>query len=309
MIKVLFAGGNDRWGQFETPLNDSFARLGVQADIALDHAPNETDYIIYAPNKDFADFGRFPKVKLVQSLWAGVEGIVIDKTLTQPLARMVDVGLTEGMVEWVTGHVLRHHLGMDRHIINPDHDWIPDAPPLARQRSVAMLGLGELGTACAQALAALNFNVLGWSRSQKDIAGVECYSGNDGLSKVLSTAEITVLLLPLTAGTENVLNSETLALMPKGAAIINPGRGPLIDDAALIAALDQGQISHATLDVFREEPLPQSNPFWAHPGVTVTPHIASETRAITAAQVVAENIARVEAGQAPLFLVDRSAGY
>jgi len=247
MIKVLFAGGNDRWGQFETPLNDSFARLGVQADIALDHAPNETDYIIYAPNKDFADFGRFPKVKLVQSLWAGVEGIVIDKTLTQPLARMVDVGLTEGMVEWVTGHVLRHHLGMDRHIINP--------------------------------------------------------------AKVLSTAEITVLLLPLTAGTENVLNSETLALMPKGAAIINPGRGPLIDDAALIAALDQGQISHATLDVFREEPLPQSNPFWAHPGVTVTPHIASETRAITAAQVVAENIARVEAGQAPLFLVDRSAGY
>jgi glyoxylate/hydroxypyruvate reductase A len=118
-----------------------------------------------------------------------------------------------------------------------------------------------------------------------------------------------VLLLPLTDETENLLDARTLALLPEGSMIVNPGRGPLIDDEALIAALDRGQVAHATLDVFREEPLPPEHPFWAHPGVTVTPHIASETRPETAAQVVAENIRRGEAGAPFLHLVDRAHGY
>lgn len=309
MIKVLFAADAFRWGQFEAPLHTAFAAHGLQVDLARDHAPGEVDYIIYAPNEELTDFTPYTKTRLVQSLWAGVENIVINRTLTQPLARMVDDGLTEGMVEWVTGHVLRHHLGMDRHIVNPDHAWIPDPPPLARNRTVAMLGLGALGAACGQALAALNFRVLGWSRSQKDISVLNCLSGADGLREVLSQAEITVLLLPLTAETENVLDADAFARMPRGAMIVNPGRGPLIDDDALLAALASGQVAHATLDVFREEPLPQAHPFWAHPQVTVTPHIASETRSDTASQVVADNIARVEAGETPRFLVDRTVGY
>ncbi|MEL7115453.1 MAG: glyoxylate/hydroxypyruvate reductase A [Pseudomonadota bacterium] len=309
MINVLFAAGSFRWGQFGAPLRRAFDAAGLDVDLSLDHAPKATDYIIYAPNKDFADFSRFPKVKLVQSLWAGVEQIVTDKTLTQPLARMVDGGLTEGMVEWVTGHVLRHHLGMDRHIVNPTQEWTPEPPPLARHRSVAMLGLGELGAACAAALAALNFRVLGWSRRKKEIPGVACYAGDTGLAAVLSEAEICVLLLPSTAETENLLDAEAFARMPRGTVILNPGRGPLIDDGALLDALEGGQVAHATLDVFREEPLPEGHPFWQHPNITVTPHIASETRAETASQVVAANIKRIETGEAPQFLVDRDTGY
>ena len=309
MINVLFAAGHTRWQQFEAPLRSAFTKTDLKVNLALDHAPKDTDYIIYAPNKAFADFAPFTNTKLVQSLWAGVEGIVTDDTLTQPLARMVDIGLTEGMVEWVTGHALRYHLGMDAHIVNPENEWIFAPAPLARNRTIAVLGLGELGAACASALASLNFHVHGWSRQQKQIEGVTCHSGIDGLHHMLQNAEILVLLLPLTAGTENILNAETLALMPKGARIINPGRGPLIDDDALLAALNTGQIAHATLDVFRVEPLPQDHAYWAHPNVTVTPHIASETRAETASLIVADNIRRCEAGQTPRFLVDRSAGY
>ena len=122
-------------------------------------------------------------------------------------------------------------------------------------------------------------------------------------------AEIAVLLLPDTAETENTLNTRTLALMPRGAVIVNPGRGTLIDDDALLAALDAGQIGHATLDVFRTEPLPQDHHYGAHPNVTVTPHIASETRPDTASELIAENIARAEADEPLRHVVDRNLGY
>ena len=204
---------------------------------------------------------------------------------------------------------MRHHLGMDAHIINPDRNWPAGAPPLAEQRSVTILGLGALGAACAQMLTQIGFPVNGWSRMQKDIEGVGCYSGDAGLKAALDGADIVVLLLPDTPATENVMNGESLGWLAQGATIINPGRGPLIDDDALLVALDSGQVGHATLDVFRIEPLPQDHSFWAHPNVTVTPHIASETRTWTASQCVAENVRRGEAGEPFLHLVDRSVGY
>jgi len=198
---------------------------------------------------------------------------------------------------------------MDRDITRTDRRWQPHTPPLARNRTVGILGLGALGAACAAALAGLNFRVLGWSRRQKHVAGVTCFAGDDGLANLLEQAQILCLLLPLTASTENLLDRRNLARLPRGAVIINPARGPMIDDDALLDALATGQIAHATLDVFRHEPLPPQHPFWQHPGITVTPHIASETRAETAAQVVAENIRRAEAGETLLHLVDRAAGY
>jgi glyoxylate/hydroxypyruvate reductase A len=267
------------------------------------------DYIVYAPNSDLKDFTPYTRAKAVLNLWAGVEGSVGNKTLTLPLARMVDPGLTQGMIEWVCGHVMRHHLGMDAHIKGVPGVWAPSAPPLSWDRNVVVFGLGELGTACAQALAQFGFQVSGWSRSAKSIKGVNCLHGADGLKDALALAEIAVLLLPDTAATTNTLNAETLALMPKGAVIINPGRGPLIDDNALLAAIDSGHISHATLDTFRVEPLPKDDPYWAHPNVTVTPHVAAETRAKYSALTVAENIRRGEAGEPFLHLVDRSLGY
>ena len=308
-VNVLFAATHARWSEYETPLNDAIAAAGVDADIRTDHAPETVDYIVYAPNSKLRDFTPFTRAKAVLNLWAGVEAIVGNDTLKVPLCRMVDPGLTQGMVEWVTGHILRLHLGMDAHINAAPGTWEPQAPPLAFDRHVTILGLGELGAACAQALAGLGFPVTGWSRTPKQIDGITCLHGQGGLDTALSQADYCVLLLPSTLATENTLNTRTLALMPKGARILNPGRGPLIDDDALRAALDTGHIDHATLDVFRTEPLPADHPYWTHPRVTVTPHIASETRAAYSAKTVAENIRRGEAGEPFLHVVDRDAGY
>ncbi|WP_371227869.1 2-hydroxyacid dehydrogenase [Roseovarius sp. 2305UL8-3] len=309
MLNVLFAGRPARWPEFEGPLNSACAAAGLDVHIATDISPDQVDYIVFAPTGEVQDFTPYTRAKAVLSLWAGVEKVVDNPTLHIPLTRMVDAGLERGMVEWVTGHVLRYHLGMDRHIVNPDHHWHPEVPPLASDRPISILGLGTLGQACAEALVGLGFPVTGWSRTPKNIEGITCVSGEDGLTQAMQSGEITVLLLPNTPATENTINADTLAQMPQGAFLINPGRGPLIDDAALIAALDRGHLAHATLDVFRVEPLPGDHPFWAHPKVTVTPHIAADTRPDTSASIVAENIRRNEAGEPMLYLVDRAAGY
>jgi glyoxylate/hydroxypyruvate reductase len=304
MLTVLFAAPS-LWREYQAELPRALAEAGITARVVTEAAPETVDYIVYAPASPLQDFTPYIRTKAVLNLWAGVERITGNATLTQPLARMVDPGLTEGMVEWVVGHTLRHHLGMDRHIVNPARDWDPTCPPLARERPVAILGMGALGAACAGALRALNFPVTGWSRTEKPGS----LHGEGGLRQALSGAEIVVLLLPRTPETENLMNAERMALMRKGAVILNPGRGALIDDDALLAALDSGHIGHATLDVFRVEPLPLDHPFWSHPRVTVTPHIAADTRAVTAARVVAENIRRGEAGEPFLHLVDRARGY
>ncbi|WP_171208940.1 MULTISPECIES: glyoxylate/hydroxypyruvate reductase A [unclassified Ruegeria] len=308
-VNILFSARPALWPVYEPLLRQNLSDVGLEFHLSTDIPPDQVDYVIYAPNSGLGDFTPYTRLKAVLSLWAGVECIADNETLTVPLARMVDHGLTQGMTEWVVGHVLRYHLGMDQHITTQDGTWEPDPPPLASERTVGILGLGTLGTASACALNSLGFDVIGWSRSAKEIAGITCLHGPEGLRETLSQAEILVLLLPDTAATENTLNTQTLALMPKGANIINPGRGPLIDDEALLAALNAGQIGHATLDVFRVEPLPTDHTFWAHPNVTVTPHIASETRPPTAAQVIVENIRRGEAGEPLLHLVDRTLGY
>ena len=303
MPLILFAAPS-LWPEYRDALPRALAEAGIKAQIVTEAPPEQVDYIVYAPSSPLQDFTPYTRTKAVLNLWAGVERITGNPTLTQPLTRMVDPGLTEGMVEWVVGHTLRHHLGMDRHIVNPGHIWDPTCPPLARERPVTILGMGALGSACADALRALNFPVTGWSRSEKPGQ----LHGEDGLRQALSAAQILITLLPKTPETDSLLNAARLALLPQGAAILNPGRGALIDDDALLAALDRN-IGHATLDVFRIEPLPQDHPFWTHPRVTVTPHIAADTRAITAARAIAENIRRGETGEPFLHLVDRARGY
>ncbi|RYH08894.1 glyoxylate/hydroxypyruvate reductase A [Tropicimonas sp. IMCC6043] len=310
MPKILFAAEPALWPKYEGHLFHWLSEAGIAAELAPDLGPpEEIDYIVYSPGSDVQDFTPYTRLKAVLNLWAGVENVTGNETLKVPLARMVDGGLTEGMVEWVVGHVLRHHLDIDHVLAHQDGRWVPKVPPLARHRPVTVLGLGALGAACAQALAALNFPVTGWSRSAREVAGVTCLSDPGGLEQALARAEILVLLLPLTPGTESLLNAAHLDQLHPGAILLNPGRGALIDDDALLAALDSGQIAHATLDTFRTEPLPPEHPFWTHPRVTVTPHIASATRAETAAQVVVENIRRGEAGLPFLHLVDRDRGY
>ena len=289
-------------------LEAAFSDLGLVARFGQDFDPASVDYVVYAPSGP-VDLSPYTRTKAVLGLWAGVESIISNETLTQPYARMVDIGLTQGMIDYVTGHVLRYHLDIDRYITRTGADWTQVVPPLASDRRVTVLGLGELGAACASALTRLGFQVSGWSRSEKTVAGVTCHHGEDGLAAALDGAEIVVLLLPATPATESILDASAMARLAPGAKIINPGRGGLIDDDALLAALDGGQVGHATLDTFRVEPLPEDHPYWRHPKVTVTPHIASETRPDTASRMVAENVRRVEAGEPLLNEVDKARGY
>ncbi len=311
-VRVLFSAPRSDWATYQDVLPTALAQTGIDAEIEhslTPDAPETVDYIVYAPSSRLKDFEPFSGAKAVLNLWAGVEAVVGNSTLTQPLTRMVDPGLTDGMVEWCVGHVMRHHLAIDLDLARQDGEWQPRVPPLARDRRVTVLGLGALGAAVGTALAQLGFAVTGWSRTEKDLPGMQCLSGTKGLDQALQAADILLLLLPLTEETENLMDGERFAQMPPGAFLINPGRGPLLDDAALISALDEGRLAHATLDVFREEPLPSDSAFWTHPKVTVTPHIASATRPATAAQVIAENIRRGEAGEPFLHVVDRQRGY
>jgi len=308
-IKILFSANDENWKRYKAPLQDALDNKSLDYELGRTITPCEVDYIIYAPSSSLQDFSPYTKLKAVLNLWAGVEGVTNNKSLNVPLARMVDSGLTDGMVEWVTGHTLRHHLGIDKHIHGQDGIWRSYVPPLAKDRVITILGLGTLGTACGIALKRLGFNVRGWSRREKRVDGIQCFYGDEQIDSSLMDADIVVLLLPDTPLTQNILNKHTLNLLKRGAFVLNPGRGPLIDDDALLAALDSGQIEHATLDVFRIEPLPQNHQYWSNNKVTVIPHKASETRPKTASQVIAMNIERAENGQELLYLVDRENGY
>ena len=308
-IKILFSANEENWKRYKAPLQDALDDKSLDYELGTNITPSEVDYIIYAPSSYLQDFSPYTKLKAVLNLWAGVEGVTNNKTLKVPLARMVDSGLTDGMVEWVTGHTLRHHLGIDKHIHGQDGIWRSYVPPLAKDRVITILGLGTLGTACGIALKRLGFNVRGWSRREKRVDGIQCFYGDEQIDSSLMDADIVVLLLPDTPLTQNILNQHTLNLLKRGAFVLNPGRGSLIDDDALMVALDSGQIEHATLDVFRIEPLPKNHQYWSNNKVTVTPHKASETRPITASQVIAMNIKRAENGQKLLYLVDRENGY
>ncbi|WP_299359057.1 glyoxylate/hydroxypyruvate reductase A [uncultured Paracoccus sp.] len=306
-MRVLFAAPARMWDEWAPHLRAACPDI----DLRRDGPPESFDALIYAPGfpetGEPLDFGPYTRARVVQSLWAGVERIVDNPTLTQPLCRMVDPGLTQGMVEYCIGWTLRAHLQMD--VFAQDGVWRHElSPPLASQRKVTVLGTGALGSAVAGALAGLDFDVTGWSASGRPVQGIRVLAGEQ-LDSALARAEILICLLPDTPATRDVLDADRLATLPRDATVINPGRGTLIVDDALIAALDSGHLRHAVLDVFRTEPLPSGHPFWAHPRVTITPHVAAETRPSSAARVVAENLRRAMSAQPLLHLVERQRGY
>ncbi len=254
----------------------------------------------------------FANLRLIQSLWMGVDGLLADATLPRgvPLARLVDPGMLAAMSETVLACVLDWHRKHYRYRAQQrERRWRPLRQALASDRTVGLLGLGELGRDAAAKLAALGFGVCGWSRRPKALAGVECFAGEDGLRALLARSGALVCLLPLTEQTRGILNTEAFARLPEGACLINVGRGAHLVERDLIAALDSGHLAHAYLDVFATEPLPADHPFWAHPGITLTPHVAALTEPRTAAAVVAENVQRVRRGQTARDLVDLASGY
>ncbi|MEO8719010.1 MAG: glyoxylate/hydroxypyruvate reductase A [Burkholderiales bacterium] len=254
-------------------------------------------------------FAQLPRLKLIQSLWMGVENILADAEvpLTVPLARLIDPGMVHAMAETVIASVLdwhRHHYLFRAQ--QRARTWKSHPQLLPSDRTVGLLGLGELGSYAASKLLALGFQVRGWSRRQKSIDGVRCATD---LDEVISRSQALVCLLPLTAQTRGVLNARAFARMPRGGCVINVARGAHVVAPDLVAALDAGQLAHAYLDVFDKEPLPAESPLWAHPGVSITPHIAALTEPRTAVAKIVENVERVRRGAAPINLVDRAAGY
>lgn len=254
----------------------------------------------------------FPNLKAIFSIGAGVDHLFSDTELPEgvPVVRMVEPELTRGMTEYAVLHVLRHHRRQHEMEGNQrDRKWELISGPTAPSRRVGVMGLGELGRAAALALAALEFDVAGWSRTPKDIPGVECFHGDFAKDAFLARSEILICLLPLTAETEGILNAELFDRLPRGASVINAARGGHQIEDDILAALDSGQLSEATLDVFRQEPLPGDHHFWRHPRVTITPHNASLTDPDGAVRQVAENIQRIRRGEPPSNIVDPKMGY
>jgi glyoxylate/hydroxypyruvate reductase A len=255
---------------------------------------------------------RFPNLRLIQSLWMGVDGLLADPALPRgvPLARLVDPGMLAAMGETVLARVLDWHRDLYRYRAQQRARlWRQFPQRLASDRTVGLLGLGELGRHVAQRLLPPGFRVCGWSRRPKRIDGVECFAGAEGLDALLARSGALVCLLPLTPGTRGILNARTLALLPRGACLINVARGAHLVEADLVAALDAGHLSHAFLDVFETEPLPETHPFWSHPGVSLTPHVAALTEPRTALPVVIRNLERAQRGEPPEAPVDPAAGY
>lgn len=253
-----------------------------------------------------------PNLKAILSLGAGVDGILRDAELPRhvPLVRLVDAGLASQMSEYALYGVLHFHRQMHRYaVFQREGQWRALEPVDAARRSVGVMGLGVLGNDFVRKLAPLGFRVLGFSRTPRQLAGVVSFHGEEGLRAFLAQSEILVNFLPLTAQTQRILNAERLAWLPRGACIVNIARGGHVDEEALLVALDSGHIGGALLDVFDREPLPPEHPFWRHPSVFVTPHVAAQAVAELAVSQVIDNIRRIERGEQPIGLVMIERGY
>jgi glyoxylate/hydroxypyruvate reductase A len=262
-------------------------------------------------NPDPADLVQLPALKWIHSLWAGVERLVSELGDTaKPIVRLVDPQLSRTMAEAVLAWTYYLFRDMPAYAAQQrEQHWNQLPYRRADQTTVGILGLGTLGTAAAARLHDAGFGVVGWSRSPKQLADIESYSGPEGLDSVFSKADILVCLLPLTGNTTGMIDAAFLSRLKPGVSLINFARGKVIVAADLLAALDQGHVKHAVLDVFEVEPLPAEDPMWRHSAVTILPHISAPTDVDTAAAIVAANITRYRlTGQLPPT-VDMAQGY
>ena len=253
----------------------------------------------------------FPNLQVLFSSGAGVDQFDFPKLPPDlPVVRMIEPGITGGMVEYVSWAVLALHRDMlhyQRQQRRAQWKIVPVRP--ASQCRVGVLGLGSLGQAALTRLHSFGFDCAGWSRSRHTLAGVQCFAGADELPAFLARTDVLVCLLPLTAETRGFLNADLFAQLPRGAGLVHVGRGPQLVERDLLSALEHGQIADAVLDVTDPEPLPPEHAFWQHPNIWLTPHIASMTQPGTAARVVLDNLRRFEAGEAMVGRVDRARGY
>lgn len=299
--------------------HDALARAFKRSGLAVDlrqwnGQPVGARYaIVWLPPP--ALFAAEPDLRAVINLGAGVDALLARDVVPPevPIVRLVDAGMGAKIAEYVCFAVARITRGLHRFAPPPAglRDWNASRPRDATA-TVGVLGLGAMGLASAHAVAHFGYPVVGWTRRRRQVGGVETFAGREELNQFLARSNIVVNALPLTAQTENLLDSRAFARMPRGSHVINVGRGGTIVDDDLLAALDNAQLESATLDVFRTEPLPADHPFWTHEKVTVTPHIAAPTPYGPAAEQIVAALKQLDSGVPPRQLpgyVDRTAGY
>lgn len=309
MTTVFFHSDLDDPQEWRVALQSALPSLDFIVGPACEQ-PDAVDVaLVWTPPPQGLD--AFRNLKAVLSLGAGVDQLrLADLNPRVPVARLIDDTLTQRMVEYCLTAVFYFHRNMHLHAAHQaQRQWTFIPPVSASARRVLVLGLGELGSAVAGALAQHDFQVTGWSRSPKQIAGIDCRHGADALAQALGACDVVINLLPLTEQTAGLLNRDFFASLQPQACLVQVGRGGHLVEADLLAALDQGQLAGAFMDVFGVEPLPVSHPFWSHPLLRLTPHVASLSDPSRSKAAVVDNIQRAMRGDALLNSVDRAIGY
>jgi len=308
-MKIIYYNAfdpKDHGQLFQQRMPDAEVRLWQAGDVA------PADYALVWKPPEAMLAGR-NDLKAVFNLGAGVDAIMkLDDQIPAhvPIIRLEDAGMGEQMADYVSHAVLGYFRHFDQYRNETTQQkWLPKWPANKKDFHVAVLGLGVLGSVIVERLQYLNFPVLGWSRTQKMLPGVTCYSGADGLKQCLASASAVVSILPLTEQTIHLLNRDTMSHMKRGAYLINVGRGAHIVEADLLALLQNGHLGGATLDVFQNEPLPLSHPFWKAPNLNITPHISAQTLLDEGNAQIVTKLQRLEQGLPVTGLIDRQKGY
>lgn len=275
-------------------------------------APEEVDAVL-AFRPPPGEMARFPNLKLIVGAGAGVDGILADPSRPQhvPITRMIDSDMTAAMTQYLVMIVLRWFRQLPLYEeLQRQSAWRRHAhQPKPSDCRIGLMGLGALGLHAARCFNSLGLTVHGWSRTPKTIDGIQCYAGEAGMDPFLARSDILICLLPLTPATKGILGASTFQRLPRGARIINAARGEHLMERDLLQALEEGQLAGAALDVCATEPLPADHPFWKHPGILITPHIATLPEVSKVADYAVGNLRRLRAGAPLLGAVDAQSGY
>ena len=307
-MKILLLPPRDEAGEWRAAV---VAALPDATIFVWPDAPRSPDYaLVWKPPAEL--FARARSARAIFNLGAGVEALLAVPTLPDdvPVIRLEDAGMAVQMAEYVTLAVLRAYREADAYVVQQrEGRWQPRTRIAKSAFGVGFLGFGVLGQAVASALAPFGFPIRAWSRGRKAFPGVESFAGRAELRTFLATSQVLACLLPSTAETTSLLDRAALEALPSGAHLVNVARGGIVVDDDLIMLLDRGHLASATLDVFREEPLPSGHPFWHHPRITVTPHTSAVTQVKDSVAQVAAKIQALERGEPVTGIVDRARGY